>query len=421
MSMTTRSRSRSGVAMETVVHKPPDDDPKPIKRPSDSSAKKSDSGARKRHSASSTSHRTKRDIPEVYNENRLYDFAVTDVNSIEENLKNIKLDLGGTVVYTFGRFQPPTKGHELLIDIISRVATELHANYHIFVSQKVNDLTKIKDITETKFYSDKSKDTLKNPLYIDNKLKYMRIMFANHEQHIMSSITHFTILNYLRLYKNLILVLGSDRTSIDDISMFNSLHHSAKEKGMNLIIVSAGKTRDDMSDELEGMSGTKVRTFAVQLRFGEFFDCINIGNMTPRIAFEMMNDIRAGLGFPIIRLNELDKLVNTSEEMKAELQNMAKGGMKKVGSKLPKLPMAIMQKLSRTELKKLQKLETSDLILGKKMLKAQAEYTIYTRKNDATSMKARKMADKGFKYMGKAFQARSNLVKYHKLLRNKYS
>jgi hypothetical protein len=58
----------------------------------------------------------------------------------------------------------------------------------------------------------------------------------------------------------------------------------------------------------------------------------------------------------------------------------------------------------------------------KKMLKAQSAYTQYVRKEkDSSSLKAKKLADKGFKYESLAFKSHAKLVKYKELLKKKYS
>lgn len=79
-------------------------------------------------------------------------------------------------------------------------------------------------------------------------------------------------------------------------------------------------------------------------------------------------------------------------------------------------------KLSSEEKDKLKKMEKEDSITLEKMLKAQSAYTQYVRKEkDSLSLKARRLADKGFKYESMAFKSHAKLVKYRELLRKKYS
>ena len=67
-------------------------------------------------------------------------------------------------------------------------------------------------------------------------------------------------------------------------------------------------------------------------------------------------------------------------------------------------------------------MEKEDAITLEKMLKAQSAYTLYVRKEkDSSSLKARRLADKGFKYESMAFKSHAKLDKYKELLKNKYS
>jgi hypothetical protein len=86
------------------------------------------------------------------------------------------------------------------------------------------------------------------------------------------------------------------------------------------------------------------------------------------------------------------------------------------------LSKIIINQLSSEEKKKLKKMEKEDAITIEKMLNAQSAYTQYIRKTkDSISSKARKLADKGFKYECMAFKSHDKLVKYKELLKKKYS
>ncbi len=82
----------------------------------------------------------------------------------------------------------------------------------------------------------------------------------------------------------------------------------------------------------------------------------------------------------------------------------------------------IIDQLSSEEKQKLKKMEKEDAIILEKMLKAQSAYTQYIRKTkDSISSKARKLADKGFRYESMAFKSHEKLDKYKELLKKKYS
>jgi len=86
------------------------------------------------------------------------------------------------------------------------------------------------------------------------------------------------------------------------------------------------------------------------------------------------------------------------------------------------LQKSVLSKLSSEEEKKLKKMEKEDAIILEKMLKAQSAYTQYVRKTkNNLSLKAKKLADKGFMYESMAFKSHEKLVKYKELLKKKYS
>ena len=103
-----------------------------------------------------------------------------------------------TAVFSFGRFNPPTIGHELLINKVSKVASRNRADAFIFPSG--------------------SQDAKKNPLDYDEKIKYMKKMFKPRGQDIFkySSQKPATAMHVLSLlhdegYEHVIMVVGSDR------------------------------------------------------------------------------------------------------------------------------------------------------------------------------------------------------------------
>ncbi|WP_396189990.1 hypothetical protein, partial [Flavobacterium sp.] len=219
-----------------------------------------------------------------------------------------------TIVYTFGRFQPPTIGHGLLIENVVKLANALHADHGIYVSKSLNNLEKYRGTRMYKKIKDtstfESHESNKNPLNVYQKMFYMSHMFPNvnlfntaelYPWQPDKPVSPFDILNNLSNYfGNLVILLGSDR--IGESSLINGLKKSANDRGVNMIFVSAGKKRDEKSDSVEGMSGTKLRELAVAgdaENFEKFYKGVNTstGSMTREIAHNMMNDIRKGLDY----------------------------------------------------------------------------------------------------------------------------
>jgi len=98
------------------------------------------------------------------------------------------------VVFAFGRFNPPTSGHEKLVDSILSVARRRGAENRIFISN--------------------SQDSKKNPLQPQDKLRIMKSSFP--KANIVQSRqipTPFHAFDSLREegFEEIIMVAGSDR------------------------------------------------------------------------------------------------------------------------------------------------------------------------------------------------------------------
>ena len=152
-----------------------------------------------------------------------------------------------TIVFAFGRFNPPTTGHEKLIKKVASVAGS--NPYSIYPSHTQNP----------------KKDPLPQAL----KTAYMRKMFKGYSRKIIVTKSRTAIEIAVELYdkgyKNLTMVVGSDRVKDFD-SMLNRYNGvEGKPHGYykfdNIDIVSAGE-RDPDSEGVEGMSASKMRAAA---------------------------------------------------------------------------------------------------------------------------------------------------------------
>lgn len=185
-----------------------------------------------------------------------------------------------TVVFAFGRFNPPTTGHELLIKAVKKVAADHKAEYIIYAS--------------------KTEDAKKNPLPVDKKVHYLNIMFpgtnfkaANPQERTPIEAAKF--LN--KKYKNLILVAGSDR-----VVSFEKLLNAQNGKDYNfdtIQVVSAGE-RDPDADDAAGMSGTKMRVLASKGNYKEFKKGLP-SSVRDLDGKRLMNDIRVGMKLDAVK------------------------------------------------------------------------------------------------------------------------
>ena len=186
-------------------------------------------------------------------------------------LRNLYEDTLSTIVFTFGRFNPPTIGHEILINKVKSVAEQYGADYIIFASQ--------------------SQDKKKNPLTFIEKVFFMEKMFpGTNFNKDLSLKTPFQALEALgQKYDRAVLVVGSDR-----VPEFKSrMAPYVEEFGYkDLIVVSAGE-RDPDADGAEGMSASKARELAMSGDVDQFKTAIPSDD---KLATMMYNKVRAGLG-----------------------------------------------------------------------------------------------------------------------------
>jgi len=167
----------------------------------------------------------------------------------EEGGGEAKVDQGAISI-TFGRFNPPTTGHEALIKKVANTAKN----------------------GEYRIYPSRSQDPKKNPLDPGQKIKFMKKAYPDHANAIQNSEDMRTIFDVLTTvdtegYSEVNLVVGGDR-----VSEFTSLANKYNGKAYNfekINVVSAG-ARDPDADGLEGMSASKLRKSAADDNYEEF-------------------------------------------------------------------------------------------------------------------------------------------------------
>jgi len=152
------------------------------------------------------------------------------------------------VVFTFGRFNPPTIGHEKVFDVLKKQSRG--AVYKIYPSQ--------------------SQDPKKNPLKFKDKVKFMRKMYPKHARNIMSNSgmrTTFNVIQHLydEGYTKVTMVVGQDRVLEFDklLNKYNGVKgkHGFYQFEGGVNVVTAG-VRDPDAEGAKGMSASKLRQAA---------------------------------------------------------------------------------------------------------------------------------------------------------------
>ena len=150
--------------------------------------------------------------------------------------------------FTFGRYNPPTIGHEVLFNKVKDIARG--GKYRIYASQSV--------------------DQKKNPLEYKSKIKLLRKMFPKHARNIIEdtkvrNVFDVLVQMYDEGFHKVQLVVGSDRIKEFEILLnkYNGVKGRHGFYKFKINIISAGE-RDPDSDGAEGMSASKMRMAAQQ-------------------------------------------------------------------------------------------------------------------------------------------------------------
>jgi hypothetical protein len=187
------------------------------------------------------------------------------------------------IVTAFGRMNPPTTGHQKLIDaVLNRAKAEGEGTDHdIRISH--------------------SQDAKKNPLSQEQKLHHARKMFPG-VNFSGSSKEHPSFIHHLKDlhaqgYTHVTMIAGSDRVP-EYQKIVDKYNKDEKEGGQfnfkSIKIVSAGH-RDPDAEGTEGMSASKMRQHAQEGNYHSFKAGLP-SHVTHEHAQELYDHVRAGMG-----------------------------------------------------------------------------------------------------------------------------
>ena len=174
-------------------------------------------------------------------------------------------------VVVFGRFNPPTTGHEKLLKSAASEASRTGADLRIYPSRTV--------------------DAKKNPLQPGTKIEYMQKMFPDYENDIKDDPNAKTIFDVLvacnnLAYKSVTIVVGQDRLA--EFQGLAQKYNGELYEFEEIKVISAG-ARDADAEGLEGMSASKMRDAAAKDDFKAFAKGIpNIGNMDKKNLYNIL-------------------------------------------------------------------------------------------------------------------------------------
>ena len=202
----------------------------------------------------------------------LDDGVVTDkeIDDLSINEKRRK-----SIAFTFGRFNPPTSGHEKLINKVASVRADTF-----------------------KIYLSRSNDPKKNPLSPRTKLTHMKMMFPRYSRNIEINTTNMILDIASKLHRQgfteIFMVVGSDRVREFE-TILNKYNDVRSRHGYynfdNINVLSAGE-RDPDSEGVSGMSASKMRDAASKDDYNTFKKGVP---SSYRNADDLFKDVRKGM------------------------------------------------------------------------------------------------------------------------------
>ena len=229
----------------------------------------------------------------------------------------------------FGRFNPPTVGHEKLLKSAKRISAG----------------------GDIKIYPSRSQDPKKNPLDPNTKVKYMKMMFPEFEENIVNDDDMKTIFNVLVAanedgYTNVNIVVGSDRQA-----EFENLAQKYNGELYNfdqIRVISAG-VRDADAEGVEGMSASKMRKAVMD------DDFVSFRKGTPKTLDDgdtqaLFNSVRQGMGAKKAKVKKENYNlweIAPKYDMKNLRENYVRGRIFRIGDKVQNLNTGLIGEVMR--------------------------------------------------------------------------
>lgn len=175
-------------------------------------------------------------------------------------------------VITFGRLNPPTVGHEKLVDKVKQLAKRHKAEPHVFLSH--------------------SQNAKKDPLNYQQKFRYAKqafgdVVYRSNSKTIIQIMQELEKMNH----SEVIMVVGSDR-----VQEFRTLlkKYNGKDYTFDKITVVSAGERDPDAEGVTGMSASKMRAAASEGDAAAFMRGVP-SKLSKQNAKRMYNDLRAAM------------------------------------------------------------------------------------------------------------------------------
>tara|TARA_B110000503_G_scaffold49499_1_gene80412 strand:- start:426 stop:1646 length:1221 start_codon:yes stop_codon:yes gene_type:complete len=183
----------------------------------------------------------------------------------------------GTLTVAFGRFNPPTIGHQQLMDTAAQAASQDDGGQYLI-------------------FPSRSQDKKKNPLDPDTKISYMQKFYPSHAGNIVNDPNTKTIFDVLKMahnngYAGVRIIGGGDR--VKEFENLSNQYNNQLYQFDNIEVVSAGD-RDPDGKGVEGMSASRMRLAAAEGDFKTFRSGLP-SEVKPAEAKELFNILRGSM------------------------------------------------------------------------------------------------------------------------------
>ena len=190
----------------------------------------------------------------------------------------LREDDRSTAVFAFGRFNPPTIGHEKLIQKVQQVADKVNGKAYVFLSH--------------------TERTAKDPIDFTTKLSYLRQHFKSNPKLSFGDIRANTIIKVMKVLEQegrtkVIMVAGDDRV-MQFKNLLNQYNGKPTKAGNieytfdSVDVVSAGQ-RDPDADDVTGVSASKARELAMKGQEHEFSKIV-MGGDKGKVLYDKIQD-----------------------------------------------------------------------------------------------------------------------------------
>jgi hypothetical protein len=245
-----------------------------------------------------------------------------------------KPEEASTITIVFGRFNPPTIGHEKLLKSAKRISVG----------------------GDIKIYPSRTQDPKKNPLSPDAKITYMKKMFPDFEETIVSDPYMKSIFDVLTAageegYGNVNIVVGSDRQA--EFENLAQKYNGELYNFDSIRVVTAGVIDADSASGAEGLTSSRMRKAAMDGDLKTFRRGVP-KTLDDKSTETLFNAVRKGMNLK--KLSKSDKVKNESYalweiapkyDMKNLRENYINGNIFNIGNIVQNLNTGLVGEIVR--------------------------------------------------------------------------